>query len=452
MLKMVFWKKNKGNNNGSDSDSQGQEVKTLEDLEHLITSESKNLALDDKVKTKSDKNSKKLPNQIDMVMSYEDIDSSAKLLWIAINDAGTVSNIAQGYDTFSKKFEGNPVMRTDPTGFIYPVDAIFNFHTSDSSYVVDFNSRSISGFTVKITTDKENMSFVQDLFKSANKDLISISKTYEEKSSLAKLYGYLKENSSSLEFKPTNSCGKPQMEFDEEFGLIPVDASLHTQIDGKNYIFDVEYDHYRKVKVKAQCSKEDLDSMMEILDLFSKKKVLEGESGVKTLESSVDVKNYSWDSVGGLSSVKSELEEYIEWPLENPDLFHLMDTKMPKGILLIGPPGNGKTTIAKILASETDSSFYSITPADINSKWVGESEQNVQKLFNKARNDVNNGKSAIIFIDEIDGLYTNREEMDKYTRKTFGQFCSEMEGISDLDGVVIIGATNKYEDLDEALV
>jgi transitional endoplasmic reticulum ATPase len=93
-----------------------------------------------------------------------------------------------------------------------------------------------------------------------------------------------------------------------------------------------------------------------------------------------------------------------------------------------------------------------VSSKDISSKWVGDTEKNWGKLFGYARQDVANGKSVIIFIDEIDGLYTSRGEMDKYTRISFGQFCQEMDGFSDLKNVVVIGATNKYEDLDPALV
>ncbi|PIO06788.1 hypothetical protein COT47_02715, partial [Candidatus Woesearchaeota archaeon CG08_land_8_20_14_0_20_43_7] len=177
-----------------------------------------------------------------------------------------------------------------------------------------------------------------------------------------------------------------------------------------------------------------------------------GKKEIRTLDFSVSVENYGWDMIKGLDCVKDELFQYIEGPMRNPALFERLRLPMPKGILFHGPPGNGKTTLAKILANTTDSSFYCVSPKDINSRYVGGTEDNWGRLFDYARKDSKKGRSVIIFIDELDGFFTNRDDMDKYTRISFGQFCQEMDGFSDTKNVLILAATNKLDILDEALL
>jgi SpoVK/Ycf46/Vps4 family AAA+-type ATPase len=158
--------------------------------------------------------------------------------------------------------------------------------------------------------------------------------------------------------------------------------------------------------------------------------------------------NVKWDEVVGLETAKKAVKEAIVYPVQRPDLFPL---GWPRGILLFGPPGCGKTLLAAAVATEIDATFVSIDAASIMSKWLGEAEQNVAKLFGSARKSATEGKPAIVFIDELDSL------MGKHSNEVGGevrvrnQFLKEMDGIIDKGKnlhVYVIGATNKPWDLD----
>lgn len=160
----------------------------------------------------------------------------------------------------------------------------------------------------------------------------------------------------------------------------------------------------------------------------------------------------NWTEVIGLDTAKKAVKEAIVYPVQRPDLFPL---GWPRGILLFGPPGCGKTLLAAAVATEIDANFYSIDAASIMSKWLGEAEQNVAKLFNSARKSSNDGKPAIVFVDELDslmGAHTNEVGGEIRVRN---QFLKEMDGIMDKGKalhVYVIGATNKPWDLDWAFI
>ncbi len=118
----------------------------------------------------------------------------------------------------------------------------------------------------------------------------------------------------------------------------------------------------------------------------------------------VEVPDLSWEDVGGLEDVKSELQEAVEWPLKYPLVFQKLETKPPKGILLFGPPGTGKTLLAKAVANESECNFISVKGPELLSKWVGESEKGVREIFRKARQ----ASPSIIFFDEVDALVPRR--------------------------------------------
>ena len=160
----------------------------------------------------------------------------------------------------------------------------------------------------------------------------------------------------------------------------------------------------------------------------------------------------TWGEVVGLDTAKKAVKEAIVYPVQRPDLFPL---GWPRGILLFGPPGCGKTLLAAAVATEINANFYSIDAASVMSKWLGEAEKNVAKLFGSARKSSQEGKPAIVFIDEVDSL------MGKHMNEVGGeirvrnQFLKEMDGIMDKGRklhVYVIGATNKPWDLDWAFI
>jgi len=167
-------------------------------------------------------------------------------------------------------------------------------------------------------------------------------------------------------------------------------------------------------------------------------------------EVQVQIPNVSWDDVGGLDELKEELREAIEWPIKHKEAFEFVDVETPKGILLHGPPGTGKTMIAKALATMTDSNFISIKGPELLSKWVGESERGVREIFRKARQ----AAPCIIFLDEIDALVPRRgsDSGSHVTENVVSQILTEIDGLEELHNVLIIGATNRLDIVDEALL
>ena len=160
----------------------------------------------------------------------------------------------------------------------------------------------------------------------------------------------------------------------------------------------------------------------------------------------------NWEEVVGLETAKKAVKEAIVYPVQRPDLFPL---GWPRGILLFGPPGCGKTLLAAAVATEIDANFYSIDAASIMSKWLGEAEQNVSKLFGSARKASNGGKPAIVFVDELDSLMGAHSNEVGGEIRVRNQFLKEMDGIVDKGRklhVYVIGATNKPWDLDWAFI
>jgi len=168
-------------------------------------------------------------------------------------------------------------------------------------------------------------------------------------------------------------------------------------------------------------------------------------------EVQVQIPDVSWDDVGGLDALKEELREAVEWPIKHKEAFDYVNVETPKGILLYGPPGTGKTLIAKALAKMTESNFISIKGPELLSKWVGESEKGVREIFRKARQVA----PCIIFFDEIDALVPRRGHggsESHATESVVSQILTEIDGLEELQNVLIIGATNRLDIVDEALL
>jgi len=165
----------------------------------------------------------------------------------------------------------------------------------------------------------------------------------------------------------------------------------------------------------------------------------------------VEVPDVGWQDVGGLDKIKVRLVEAVEWPLKYTSLFEKADIQPPKGILLTGPPGCGKTMLAKALATESNVNFISVKGPELLSKYVGESERGVREVFRKARQ----AAPCIMFFDEIDALIPTRSAggSDAHVaERVLSQFLAEMDGIEEMKGVLVLGATNRPDLLDSAVL
>jgi transitional endoplasmic reticulum ATPase len=185
--------------------------------------------------------------------------------------------------------------------------------------------------------------------------------------------------------------------------------------------------------------KEFLEKLIVTMDDF--KEALKSVRPSTLREVLIEVPKITWKDVGGLNEVKQQLKESVEWPLKNPKAFQRMGIKAPKGILLIGPPGCGKTMLAKAVAKESEANFISVKGPEIMSKWVGESEKAVREIFRRARQ----ASPCIVFFDELDSI-APRRGMDygsKVAEQVVAQILTEMDGLEDLSDVVVLAATNR---------
>ena len=203
-----------------------------------------------------------------------------------------------------------------------------------------------------------------------------------------------------------------------------------------------------KVMDKNSVSNELLIGMTVTLDDFQEAVASIRPSGLR--EVFVERPNVHWSDVGGLEDVKRQLKEACELPIKNPEAFTKIGITPEKGVLIVGPPGVGKTLLAKAIATEREANFISIKGPEIASKWIGGTTSKVHEVFRKARQ----AAPCIIFIDEIDALSRARaeDEQNHIFEEALYTLLVEMDGLQELKDVIVLAATNRPEDMDPALL
>jgi transitional endoplasmic reticulum ATPase len=203
-----------------------------------------------------------------------------------------------------------------------------------------------------------------------------------------------------------------------------------------------------KIKLDEPIPAEILSSMEVTTDDF--KNALKEIEPSALREVLIEIPRTSWDDIGGLEDIKQRLREVIEWPLHSPDSFKKMGIRPPRGVLLFGAPGTGKTLLAKAVAHESKANFISIKGPEVLSKWVGESEKAVREIFKKAKQ----ASPSIVFLDELDALAPQRGySSDSHaTERIVNQLLTSIDGLESMEGVIIIGATNRPDIIDPGLL
>ena len=193
---------------------------------------------------------------------------------------------------------------------------------------------------------------------------------------------------------------------------------------------------------------ETLDKLVVNSDDFNRALVEVTPSGMR--EVFIENPDVKWEEVGGLKEVKRELQEAVEWPMKYPQLYETLGHRMPRGILLHGPSGTGKTLLAKAVATQSEANFVSVRGPELLSKWVGESERGIREIFRRARQ----ASPCVIFFDEIDSIAPVRGAGGEtaVAERVVSQLLTELDGMENLHGVVVLAATNRADMIDPALL
>ena len=199
---------------------------------------------------------------------------------------------------------------------------------------------------------------------------------------------------------------------------------------------------------EAKLPPETLDKLIVNKDDFSKALIEVTPSGMR--EVFIENPEVQWEDIGGLLDVKRELQEAVEWPMKYPNLYEQLGHKMPRGILLHGPSGTGKTLLAKAVATESEANFISVRGPELLSKWVGESERGIREIFRRARQ----AAPSVIFFDEIDSIAPVRGAGGEtaVTERVISQLLTELDGMENMHNVVVLAATNRADMIDTALL
>ena len=193
---------------------------------------------------------------------------------------------------------------------------------------------------------------------------------------------------------------------------------------------------------------ETLDKLIVNNDDFQKALIEVTPSGMR--EVFIENPDVKWDDIGGLKEVKQQLQEAVEWPMKYPALYDKLGHRMPRGVLMHGPSGAGKTLLAKAVATESEANFVSVRGPELLSKWVGESERGIREIFRRARQ----ASPCVVFFDEIDSIAPIRGAGAEtaVTERVVSQLLTELDGMENMHGVIVLAATNRADMIDPALL
>ncbi len=377
-----------------------------------------------------------------MEQVYDDPDGAARTIFEEAQRLGPVVVEGGQYDTWAGKREirGVPELRQERDGGLYPLQAVFRVCMENEVMRVELRLH-FGQLKARAYCRPGQLPIAERLLQRPMAYRVGIRRGFwGEEDEPQRLFARIKALASRVSLGPGH--GKlPLLEVDRDGRLVPYDAVIDAWIEGERYRLTF---YQREITV---------DGPVEHLDLLQEWMAPEPPPRVRTSSGQrLAVESLGWDQVGGLEPVVGELRRLVEYPLRSPEAFQYLDIEPPRGVLLVGPPGTGKTLLARILAHQISATFLVLSPHEVFSPWYGASTRLLAATFSEARREADRGQPVLLFIDELDGFCGRRAMMHEETRRLLGQLLAELDGIVELRGVMVLGASNRPEDLDPALL
>jgi ATP-dependent 26S proteasome regulatory subunit len=392
--------------------------------------------------------------RVTLGQEFEGLERPAEALFGQLLARGRVVRMARQLN-YNGDFAGEPELRRAADGLLFPVNAVFDFEAEGHCYRIEMQERSRQ-LLVRISGPVACLEIMQGLLHVGVALPLRVTRKGLGVKAAAAFFDLLRTRAQQVRVVPGRGYDKTfELLLDEEQRLVPKNLWVEARFGTVWNLVHVA-ESYSGYEVALECEAERYAEASRLLgglvDEAVEKTQRRTRGHVESLTWECDVSGYGWTCIGGLGAVGQKLREWIELPLRNPQAFQRLGIRPPKGVLLVGPPGTGKTTLAKILAAESGTAFLAISPRDIASMWYGETERNVARIFQRARQHARRGRGAILFVDEIDGFFLSREgNPHEATRRALAELMAEMDGLVDLTGVMVLGATNRPQDLDQAL-
>lgn len=383
-------------------------------------------------------------SHIHLVREVRGLHRAARTFYEALLREGSVQLVGKDLD-FQGRPSGVPQLHRDPDGFVYPIHAMMKGEIAGAPCLIEISPIYDDQLKIQIRCRPADMARVEAFLQTHLPEVMRIEVPEPSTRGLVQLLRELRERATLFEIRPLMGS-VPTFALHPSGDLIPLQVQVEALVEGA-WICLRWKGGLGSLEVEAPIARADEIRVWLARTVGRRPRVRSAGRGA-----AVEVGEVDWDDLGGLEAVRAELQAWIVEPLRNPDLFQHLGLHPPKGVLLIGPPGTGKTTIARILARRSEAVFFVLTPPDVFSMWYGESARRIGEVFAEARAEAARGRPALIFIDEIDGFCPRREGAHEETRRAFAQLCTEMDGLAPLSGVTVLAATNRPQDLDPALL
>lgn len=390
--------------------------------------------------------------------NFSTLDVAARRFWEAVSVAGGRAEILGGGVGWNKTPEGLPVLHRDLDGAVFPIQAVADLYFGDEVWRAELRPSGLrkDELEVRLTFPVSGLDAAERLLEVGVPRRVVLQHEGVTERTLAATYERLRAIAERLEPTSLSSGELPSFTVTPEGRLVPVKLALVATVRGRVFRFEVDSRSFFRPRVSVECDADMQGQARQLLgppETSREASEPHADTAAATVARCVDLSGYDWDRVGGLAEVKHQLEEWVEAPLANPELFRLLGLRPPKGVLLCGPPGTGKTLLAKVLSCRTRAAFLYATPRDLLSMWFGQSERLIGRLFDEARTAASARGRALLFLDEIDGLFGSRDrEVHEATRRIMAQLLTELDGLAELSGVTVLAATNRLQDVDAALL